>query len=428
MMRISYKPSLFLALFTLLFTLMFFSVPGYSANIDESWYGINYFPQNHQFYNMFYDWYTLDRQTGKLVYQIVENDLAMLSLCGFDFLHLYIWEEAWFQRGFKSLGSDPRDSDNDQWNALNEFVVLADKYGFKVGVHFANKTVIDKLQSGITKEEAVKLGEDYYDWASIFIKELSRHENIVLWGFIYGFSPAPLAGGEENGWNAFFKSGYSKFDRLISSLRPKNPALLGINLAIKVIPFKFGIRTRYIWNTFELQRQAKVLTDMGLREPDVFMLQLYNHNDVDLKYALKDLTSGPLVREGISLDPKKIFVVEFGASSSLANPPYGNNIFGVGDSFSPSYDLNGHRSWLLRTLRAFNSFGINKMAYWTLYDAPDFWSGPPFNKTKDDPDFAWQSHLGLMPYGKNLKPKPAFWDISRFYKLKKADDARRRIR
>lgn len=68
-----------------------------------SWKGINYFPRRHQFYNMLNDWYGWDSTAGQYVYQSVNSDLTLLSQNGFNFVHLYLWDESWFGTGFNAM-------------------------------------------------------------------------------------------------------------------------------------------------------------------------------------------------------------------------------------------------------------------------------------------------------------------------------------
>src|SRR5205085_8058648 len=100
-----------------------------------------------------------------------------------------------------------------------------------------------------------------------------------------------------------------------------------------------------------VQRAGKVMIDMGLREPDLYMLQLYNANSLDLERDLKSL-SGPASSRGISIAAEKLVAVEFATSSSLAPPPYGNEIASSGDANTPTMDLAGHAQWLTNTLCA----------------------------------------------------------------------------
>ena len=65
--------------------------------------GVHYFPQGHAWWSMLYDWYQLDcgstsTQTsgctpGAYVRDVVQTDLQKLKAAGFNFIHLYLWDQ-----------------------------------------------------------------------------------------------------------------------------------------------------------------------------------------------------------------------------------------------------------------------------------------------------------------------------------------------
>lgn len=394
--------------------------PIMSTHAPERWNGISYYTAGHQFYNMLNDWFSVDSVTGLPVYEMADRDMAMLASEGFNFLHLYLWDKNWFGVGFNPLEQNPCDSENSQWPALDDFLSRAEKYGLYVGLHFASFPVVERLQSNITVAEAKRLGDDYFAWTRFFVENLSpRHGNIVLWGFVYGFGPAADAGGEQNPWNAFYKTAYRQlYDLIKSKTRPGlGLGRMAVNLVAAVKPAGDGYN--YNWNADQVRKQAGVITELGLPAPDIYMLQLYNANSANLAGFLSQLLPQSVFgQDPGAIKPEKILVVEFGNSSSLADPPYGNNLAGVGDAFAPSLTLAGHRQWLINSLCAFRTAGVNKMAYWELYDAWDFWQKPPFSLS--GLTLAWNGYWGLFGYNpylnQPLAPKPGFEALTAYYK------------
>ena len=384
--------------------------------------GINYYSRQG-FYNMLNRWHDVDQFTGKPVHLSVAQDLNLLSKNNVNFLHLYIWDKAWgFGVGFNAFDGmpgitgteDPRLSENRQMQALHGFLWMAEQRCMFVEIHFASAAAIQQLLQSLTTEEAIGAARRYTQWVEIFMRELApTHRNIIAWGGPYAIGPAPDTGGGENGWNAFFAEQY-RILRAIARETAPAPKLGGmaINLSWDVRALPDGYH--YAWDAEKTQRAAKVLIDMELPEPEYYMLQLYNANTGDLRKALLTLTGPPTSEDAISVDPAKIIVVEFGTSTSLADPPYGIRRAGFGDAWVPSMTLEGHRQWLVNTLCAFQATGITNMAHWTLYDAWNFWMEPPFNMRGDA--LAWSGYWGLAPLLPiDEKPKPSFTALSDFY-------------
>ena len=392
------------------------------CEVPERWNGINYYSRQG-FYNMLNRWYGTDQFTGQPVHQSVLQDLNLLSRHGVNFFHLYIWDTAWgFGVGFNSFdgvpgiseNEDPRRSENRQMEALHEFLWLAEQRCMFVEIHFASVAAIQLLSQSRTVEDATEAARRYAEWVEIFIRELSsQHRNIIAWGGPYALGPVADVG-VNNEWNVFFAEQY-RILRTIARETAPAPGLGGmaINLIWQVTALPDGYH--YAWDAAQSQRAAKVPLDMGLPEPDFYMLQLYNANTSDLLKALRVLTGPPTSKDAISIDPKKIVVVEFGTSTSLAPPPYGMRRAGSGDAWVPSMTLEGHRQWLENTLCAFTAAGITKMAHWTLHDPWNFWMEPPFNVRGDA--LAWMGYWGLLPLVPiDAQPKPSFWALSDFYR------------
>ncbi|MEX2052611.1 MAG: hypothetical protein WD898_00075 [Candidatus Paceibacterota bacterium] len=391
--------------------------------LPERWNGITYYSRAHHFYDMINDWWTVDKATGRYVYELADEDLKMLSEQGVNFIHHYIWDNVWFTEngwhgvGFDPVGKNPCASDNRQWAALDDFLSRAEKYGLFVGIHFAAKPPIDALQTGkVTPVQAKDIADEYVEWVGTFIRRLSpRHNNIAMWGFIFAVGPAPGVGDEKNGWNAFIKHGFGPLQKMAREFAPKE----GLGLMAINFPFLSGTEDgfRYRWDTKYVQRALRVMNNMDL-DPDIYMLQCYNADTNGLAKAIAEVTGPPLTDDADSLDPNKVLVVEVGSSTSVAPPPYGVGVAGKGDADSPSHTLEGQAQWLTNTLCALKSGGIKKIAFWTLYDAHDFWEKEPFNSNLlENP---WGGFWGLVAYDpKDLKPrnKPALRTLSDFYLL-----------
>ena len=219
-------------------------------------------------------------------------------------------------------------------------------------------------------------------------------------------------------------SAYAKFDAALAPVRAANPgtALLGTNVGFAVTQNADGYH--YSWDWAAVQRAAQAVADMGLRQPDIWMLQLYNANSSDLARDLAAL-SGPASANGMSIPASNILAVEFATSSSLAPAPYGNGYASSGDAWTPTTDLDGHAQWLVNALCAYRSAGLTKLAYWALYDAADFWSAYPFNDS--DKDLAWGGYWGLFALDPSAAAKPA-WDVLVGYYESGASNSRARPR
>jgi hypothetical protein len=386
---------------------------GKSCTVPERWNGINYYSRAH-FYNMLNDWYKTEPYTGLPLFKAVNRDLDLLSRNGFNFLHLYVWDKQWgFGVGFNSIGEDPRLSDNDQMAALHEFISAAERRCMFVGIHFASKSAIDMLKAAKGRLEAEAAGRAYAEWAGIFIKELSpKHRNIILWAGPYALGSVADVGGLGNDWNVFAKAAHEGVYKVAKETAPA-PELgkVGVNIIFRN---QATDGYHYAWDGAETQRANYVMKEFSVPEPDIYMLQLYNANSTDLLKGLQQITGPPTSANAAPIDPKRILVVEFGNSSSLADPPYGMRMAGTGDAAVPSMTLKGQAQWLTNALCAFQKAGINKMAYWTLHDAWNFWTAPPFNMQGSA--LAWSGYWGLMPLAPlDALPKPSWYVLANHY-------------
>ena len=97
--------------------------------------------------------------------------------------------------------------------------------------------------------------------------------------------------------------------------------------------------------------------------------------------ALWNLTNSNSVYQGIPVAASKISVVETATSSAMNNSPEGTQIPSYGDQNTPVTTVSGHASWVQDDLCMLQSLGIQKIAYWALYDPYTMWTGYPWYKT-----------------------------------------------
>ncbi|HSB13571.1 MAG TPA: hypothetical protein VLE22_03880 [Bryobacteraceae bacterium] len=400
-----------------------------------TWKGVNYSPRRHTYFRMLYDWYSWDSTAGKYVHQMVDADLTRLSQNGYNLLHLYLWDQELLRSvnaaepaGFLSAPSDPSGSPNNQWGALNDFVTKAESKGLFVALHFASGRFIHRMQGnpGGTPDQ---VATEFANWTEKFIRYLNStnpHNNVLLWGLAYSIAPVP--GDTTGDWSTTWKLAYKKVDDYarMYSPHPSVLGLIGTNLYMDQLrpdgqPWDGFIYPRsqgYTWNWQEAQRMAKTMRDLltsaygTQKDPDIYMMQLYHPNSYDLLLHLSSLSSG-YVANGIPAPVAKIFVVEFATSSSLNSPPNGNNIPYYGDAQTPTTTVSGHSQWLNNTLCAYRSAGLQKYAYWSMFDPYTMWTGSPWYVTGQD--LAWSGFWGLSFEPEASGDKPSWSLLSSFY-------------
>ncbi|MCW5981202.1 MAG: hypothetical protein KIT09_24175 [Bryobacteraceae bacterium] len=314
---------------------------------------------------MLYDWNAWDATAGKYVYQMVDDDLAWLSQNGFNLLHLYLWDQQILRSlapnepaGFLSAPSSPNLSPNGQWQALGEFVSKAQNKGLFVALHFVSGYVTSTLNLPPAQRVPPEtIAQNFIPWAGAFIQYLTPgYRNVLMWGLIY--SVGAIAGHPENDWSVFSKLAYKGVDDIAvsSSPSPGVLGLIGVNSGMDMVDTQFvdGAHPRgeipwgtitarnagYTWDWRYAQQTAKTWRDLltaaygYAKDPDIYMMLLYEPNSWDLWPALNSLSNG-YVAGGIPVPANKIFVAEFATSSSLAPSPNGNNSNWLA-TFSPS--------------------------------------------------------------------------------------------
>ena len=128
------------------------------------------------------------------------------------------------------------------------------------------------------------------------------------------------------------------------------------------------------------------------------MIQPYNANSWDLNAGLTSLSTGS-VSDGLAPSVAKLFVVEIATSSSLdstiaavSSSSRANNVPSWGDWQTPTTTVSGQVQWLNNTLCTFSALGIQKMAYWSMYDPYTMWSTYPWQLSGQD--LSWNAFLG----------------------------------
>jgi hypothetical protein len=251
-----------------------------------------------------------------------------------------------------------------------------------VALHFASGKFIGDLQDGANP---TLTGQALANWARKFIDYLNpAHANVLVWGLAYAVAPVP--GQPLHGWTRAWAEAYYWMN---TYARAKSPhpgviGLIGVNLGLDFINPDPGSSVAprnggYKWNWQVSQQTAKTMRDAlttrfgFLKDPDIYMLQLYTPHSGDLQRNLLQLT-GPAYNTSIALSvpAQRIFVVEFATSSSVkesqvgsGNALKGNDIQSFGDSNTPTLTPAGHsagfRTSFVRTLLLeFRSLGTGR--------------------------------------------------------------------
>lgn len=388
------------------------------------WKGIDYSPRRHSYFRMLYDWNQFDSVSNQLVSRMVDSDLAMLSQNGFNLVHLYLWDQTILKTanpnepsGFVDATGDPSTSPNNQWTNLNDFVARAENYGIFVELHFASGWLLNNVGADSPNVIASK----YANWAGRFIKYLSftnGHKNVLLWGMAYGFIPA--ISDPAGVWSTTWQQVYFAVDQQARLYSPW-PGALGLIGTDLNIDGPTGLVMRHSGYKFEWQRSQQEAYMMRsllssvygyTRDPDIYLMQVYHANSFDMYSALWSLTNSSSVEQGIPISPNKISVVETATSSAMNGAPEGTGTSSYGDNQTPVVTVSGQASWVQNTFCMFRSLGIQKTAYWALYDPYTMWTNYPWYKT--GADLSWNGYWGLFFEPEEAGQKDS-WTVLRNY-------------
>src|SRR5258707_874504 len=138
--------------------LLFIAAGSDTASRPQEWKAINYAPRGHPYFRMLYDWFTKDAATGLEVRTMADADLATLHRSGFNAVHLYLWDQPTFDDFHQKHATkipetsgfaypDPTLSASRQWEALDEFIGMAEKHNIWVLPHFVHMPFNDDLDS-----------------------------------------------------------------------------------------------------------------------------------------------------------------------------------------------------------------------------------------------------------------------------------------
>jgi len=422
--------------------------------IPAQWKGINYSPRHHQYFRMLYDWYDWDSGAGKYVYQMVDDDLQRLRDNGFNLIHLYLWDHkllmdsllelthnpnAYEPSGFTDSPGHPNPSGN-QWSALDAFVGKAESKGIYVALHFASGRFLDLVESTTDPEAAAT---EFANWAAAFIQYLTpAHKNVLIWGLAWSVEPSfnePLGS-----WSLKWQKAYKKLNDIAreSSPSPGNLGLVGADLAQSMFVYDPSLYDPtdpgklwppqpagdvlprgggYQWDWRDSQKTAKTMHDLltsiygGSKDPEAYLMQLYTANATDIQNALQSLTTnngGDPSR--LAVPANKIFAVEWATSSAIGNPydnPSGAAVAAIGDFQTPTTTAAGQSQWLTNAICAYRNAGINKYAYWAMYDPYTLFSTSPFNMTGQE--LAWWAFWGIVT--DSGVDKPGWTALRNFY-------------
>jgi hypothetical protein len=355
-----------------------------------TWKGVDYSPRRHSYFRMLYDWNQTDSVSGQLVSSMVDSDLSMLSQNGFNLVHLYLWDQTLLKganpsepSGFVDASGDPSTSPNNQWSNLNDFVTRAENHGIFVELHFASGWLLNNIGVGSPSSVATQ----YANWVGKFIQYLNStntHKNVLLWGMAYAFVPS--TSDPTGTWSTTWQQVYYDVDQKARLYSP-SPGVVGLVGTDLNFAGPSGVILRNSGYTFDwqdLQQQAYTMRSLltsvygTTKDPDAYLMQIYQANSYDMYSALSYLINSTSVYQGIPVAASKISVVETATSSAMNSAPEGTQIPSYGDQDTPVTTVSGQASWVQNDFCMFRSLGIQKTAYWALYDPYTMWTGSPW--------------------------------------------------
>jgi hypothetical protein len=417
----------------LAFIIVLFITVADGASRPQEWKAINYAPQGHPYFRMLYDWFSKDAATGREVRAMADADLALLRRSGFNAVHLYLWDQPTFDDLYRKQTSrlpetsgfaypDPAVSAGRQWEALDEFVGMAEKHNIWVIPHFVHTPFNENLDSLLKMETEQRAGEIAV-WAGRFISRLSRlHKNILAWGALYALEPAADDRPENpNNYSLLWRKLYVALKRKIEAESAGDePPLFtflylpskGRNIWARDVEVPAGALQGYELDALLGKRlfasmKRHLSYELGRAvEPDLVYTYLFGPDTAALERSIRELTTG---RDAVPAG--RVFLAEYGISSPFG--AYDRATRAFGENGSPTTDLEGQAVWLRQCLCALRATGITKSAYWTLYDAASLWSSPTWSMPEQQ--VSLNGHWGLAFEEAARGFKPAWETIRAFH-------------
>jgi hypothetical protein len=397
---------------------------------------------------MLYDWYTPDCNplntqascvSGQAVGQVVNSDLQTLHQNGFNFVHLYLWDQDIIQQTLSSnpplvqagldapgfVGWDdcgtppcgPQNSPNNQWGALSAFVSAAKANGIYVFLEFAvgRPEMEMQLGTGVSPNYApATVGAKYANWVNAFITSVASYQNVLIWGVNYGIS-SPYDAAHIAFWGAAYPSISQELHQYVYSSPHGWPLLavdanFSLNWETTAAPLgpvapghvspQLGLY-RWTWQkaqqeAYEWQQEAVATSSTA---PDTYAFQLYNANAGDLQAALECVdgatcpaSQGTCGAQCTPIPYSKMIPTEFATASSLSPQPIGNGFVAAGDQNTATTTAAGQAQWLTSTLCAMGSHNIPNTGWFGLFDTASWWEE---YYDYAGANLAWHGYFGL---------------------------------
>ena len=363
--------------------------------LPTRWKGTNYHPRNSSWWAMLRDWNS--------VRSSVLGDLDVLSANGFNLVHLYLYDNGSFGNSDNASAGIPYPDPSANpgpmlLTNLADFLVQLRSRNIYAAIHFVslpfrlNTPGLYNPENNTAFDTAI---QNYANWTSAIIEFLHSNsvlDRVLMWGLNWQQEPG---GDVTNPYSIIWKKIYLALEEKARSRTPSDG--LGL-IGVEVVRFGADINTGplprqsgFNWSVQStLNNIALMRSLLGNRDPDLYLLQLYNGNNTDLRNALLSLINSPG-----GIDASRILVHEFGGSSSRPDSWTVDSVpvLGVGDKQVPFMTVADFNQWYRNTLCTFNAAGIQKTANWTRFDMKSYWASPPWNSTTAE--LAWTGHWGL---------------------------------
>jgi hypothetical protein len=243
----------------------------------------------------------------------------------------------------------------------------------------------------------------------------------------------PPTGQQFSKYSYVFAKLYHAIDQMSRQYSP-SPGVLGLvgtaQLQMFTVPTPLVLRGsgyQFDWSATQLSAATMhtLLTAVYgySKDPDFYTLGIYHANSSDLYDCLNKLTTD--TANGFTIPASKIFVNEWATSSALGPASTGVSYIGettdvdqyngypsYGDSGDPTMTASAQSAWVQNTLCAFNQAGVQKAAYWAMYDPYTLFSSTPWSIVGQG--LAWY-YWGLAYEEQNYGNKPAWSVIQQYY-------------